>query len=187
MTTVIISSSCSIALIAASCAIQRFIESSLVNVAESNYTRSENLTKEIVTAFEAQEKLLFSLSHEIRNPLTSMVGSIDYLLSSVKSNEELKILKNAKLSSEVLLNLLSNILDAAKLKSDKVEICNKKTDIEEVIRKVLSINSERLKSSEIFARASIGSNVPKNLWVDPSRLLQILINLITNALKFTPE
>jgi len=169
------------------CLIQKSIETSLWEVAQINYEKSENLTKEAVQAVEAKDMFISSLSHEIRNPLNSMTGSIDYLLSVSKDPCVLKVLRNAKLSSEILLNLINNLLDAAKLKSDKMEVTSVETNFDEIIQKVFAINSENLIAKDIFAQAFIDKRLPQQLWTDPSRLLQIIMNLMSNALKFTKQ
>jgi len=106
---------------------------------------------EAIQAVESKGMFISSLSHEIRNPLNSMTGSIDYLLSVAKDSGILKVLRNAKLSSEILLNLIDNLLDVAKLKSDKMEVASVETNFEEVIQKVFTINSESLIARDICA------------------------------------
>jgi len=167
--------------------VQKTIEDNLWSLAESNYSKSENLTKELVQAMEAKDIFVSSLSHEIRNPLNALTGSIEYLIGSVKEPNHLKMLRNAKIGGEVLLNLINNVLDAAKLKADKMELNYSETDFEHIIEKVFTIHSEKLKLNNITAQAFIDKNIPKELWLDPSRILQIVMNLMSNALKFTPK
>ena len=166
---------------------QKAVESEVWKLAQENYMKSENLTQEVVQAMEAKDTFVSMLSHEIRNPLNSLKGSIDFLLQVVKDYEYIQVLKNAKMSGDILLNLVSNVLDAAKLKSDKMEIACTETDLIETVKKVYTINSEKFKEKELSVRAFIDEAVPRLLWIDPSRLLQILMNLISNAVKFTPK
>ena len=165
--------------------IQKRVELNAWALAQENHRKSENLNKDLVEAIESKDKFVSMLSHEIRNPLNSLKGSIDYLLGSVTNHNHIQILRNAKLSGEILLNLLNNLLDAAKLKSDKMEISNSETNISEIVKKVFVVNSERLKEKEITARAYIDEDFPRVIWTDPSRLMQILMNLVSNATKFT--
>jgi len=104
-----------------------------------------------------------------------------------KDSVHLEVLKNAKMSGDVLINLVNNVLDAAKLKADKMEIACLESNIENTMKKVFAINSENLKYKEIKSHAFIDQDLPKVLWLDPSRLLQILMNLFSNAYKFTPK
>jgi len=163
------------------------IQESLWRMVQMNFEKSENLTKEVIKTVDAKDSFVSSLSHEVRNVINSLNGSIDYLLNSVKDTVNLNILKNAKLSGEILLNLLNNTLDAAKIKADKLELSFNYANCEEILRKAFIINSENLKRKNIFAQALLDVNVPEKLWIDTGRLLQILINLMSNAIKFTPK
>jgi len=163
------------------------IQESLWRMVQINFEKSENLTKEVIKTVEAKDSFVSSLSHEVRNVINSLNGSIDYLLASIKDVVHLNILKNAKLSGEILLNLLNNTLDAAKIKADKLELSYSQANFEDIIRKAFIINSENLKRKNLFAQALIDINVPEKLWVDTGRLLQIIINLISNSIKFTPR
>ena len=167
--------------------IQKSIEMNLWKMAQSSYEKSENLTKEVLQASEAKDVFVSSLSHEIRNPLNALNGTIDYLLEAVNDANHLKMLNNAKLSAEILLHLANNVLDAAKLKSDKMDISYTEGSFEEVVRKALVINSETIKAKKISVNTVIDKNLPGTIQIDPSRLLQIMMNLMSNALKFTPE
>ena len=156
-------------------------------MAQLSYEKSEELTKEVLQASKAKDVFVSSLSHEIRNPLNALNGTIDYLLSSVSNLGHIVMLKNAKLSGEVLLNLANNVLDAAKLKAGKMDVSYTKGNFGDIIKKVFTINSESLRNKKITAEAFLDKNLPRVLWIDSSRLLQIMMNLISNALKFTPE
>ena len=169
------------------CAVEKSVEKSLWRMAQTNQENSEKLTQEVVQAAAAKDAFVSSLSHEIRNPLNSLTTSIDFLLETVKDSESIHILKNAKLSGEVLLNLVNNVLDVAKLRSEKMEIASVEVNFESIIEKTFVINSENLKKTGVTAKAEIDKKLPKNLWIDPSRILQILMNLMSNALKFTPK
>jgi len=167
--------------------IQKIIQTSLWQAAQMNYERAEKINKEVVQAIEAKDVFVSSLSHEIRNPLNALKGSIDYLFKVVKDPGVVQILENARLSGEVLLNLVNNVLDAAKLKSDKIDLAHIETTSLDMIKKLVMIHAERLREKKISAQVSIYKNVPTVLWIDSSRLLQIVMNLFSNAIKFTPD
>ncbi|RZK80920.1 MAG: HAMP domain-containing histidine kinase, partial [Pedobacter sp.] len=168
-------------------AIQHMIYSSLCNQAIINYERSEDLTREVVNAVEVKDGFISSLSHEVRNVLNSLNGSIDHLLTVLEESANKQILENARLSAEVLFNLVNNALDGAKIKADKLELNYSNSSFDDDVRKTLIINSQALKDKNIFAQASLESNLPPRLRIDSGRLLQIMINLISNAIKFTPQ
>ena len=167
--------------------VQKKIEASIWCLAKENYLKSENLTKEVVQAMEAKDTFISMLSHEIRNPLNALKGSIDFLLQVIKDKSLLQVLQNAKLSGDILLNLVSNVLDAAKLKSDKMEIISMETDIVDTLKKVCTINSEKFREKSLSVDVYIDESVPRFIWIDPSRLIQILMNLLSNAVKFTSQ
>ncbi|RYG00012.1 MAG: hypothetical protein EOO02_15755, partial [Chitinophagaceae bacterium] len=111
--------------------------------------------------------------------------NIDNLFTLIKDPSQLQILKNAKINSEVLLNLVKNTIDTIKIKTDKFELSYDNSNLESIIRKMFVIHSENLKTKNIFAQTLIDRNIPEDLYIDTSRLLQILINLVSNAVKFT--
>ena len=166
---------------------QKMMESNVWELAHENYQKSEKLTQDLLQAMETKDAFISMISHEIRNPLNSMKGSVEYLLQVTKEKQHLQILRNAKLSGEILLNFVNNVLDAAKFKSDKMEIVRTETDILDVIKKAFSINSEILLDKDLKLTAYVDEKLPLHLWLDPSRMLQILMNLISNAIKFTPK
>jgi len=164
---------------------QKYVETNLWQVAQLNYTKAENITKELVEAIESKDRVISSFSHEMRNPLNALNGSIEYLLKVVKDSSHLKVLQNAKLSGEVLLNLVNNVLDAAKLKADKLDIVYSEENPQEIINKALSINSQTMVKKNITCTTFIQKNIPQRICLDSSRILQILLNLLSNAIKFT--
>lgn len=181
-----IGSICGLSFIGTISLIYKAIETDLWKLAQSNSERADRIHKEVLDAVEAKDNFAASLSHEIRNPLNAMKGSIDYLLGVVKDHAHLKILEHAHLSSEVLLTLLNNVLDAAKLRSDKVELDFAEANLLDIVRKIAIIFSDRLREKQLRAQIMINKSIPPNLWIDSSRVLQIIINLFSNSLKFTP-
>jgi len=168
-------------------ALQKNIETKLLEVANSNFIKAENITKELVEAVAAKDNVVSLFSHEMRNPLNALAGSIEYLFKVIKDPSQLQILQNAKLSKEVLLNLVNNVLDAAKLKAEKMDLVYSASSCHEIVQKALSINAENLKEKNIYARSYIQKQLPQRLYMDNSRVLQIIMNLISNAIKFTPQ
>jgi len=168
-------------------ALQKHMETKLLEVAQCNFVKAENITKELVEAVAAKDNVVSLFSHEMRNPLNALAGSIDYLFRVIKDTSQLKVLQNARLSKEVLLHLVNNVLDAAKLKAEKMDLVYGTSSCHEVVHKALSINAETLKEKHIYARSYIQKKIPQKLYIDSSRVLQIIMNLISNAIKFTPE
>ena len=167
------------------CYVQKSVETSLWQLAQSNYERAERINKEVIAAIEAKDVFVSSLSHEVRNPLNAMKGSIDYLLKVLRGTAHYQILENAKISSDILLNLVNNVLDAAKLRAEKVELSHNMSSPIDIIKKVVLIHSDRLKEKKIFVQAFFDRDLPGALWMDSSRVLQVIMNLFSNAMKFT--
>ena len=167
--------------------LNKHMETQLFQHVTINYEKTGKITQELVEALSAKDNFISCLSHEIRNPLNSLNGSVSYLLTIVKDPDYLDVLNNAKLSGEILLNLVSNLLDAAKLKSEKMEIENFEANPVDILRNVLIINTENLKKSQIHVQVILSQGIPPQVWIDPNRFLQILMNLMSNAIKFTNE
>jgi len=184
---VIISALTSLFLTGVGCFAQRFIETNLVKIAESNYQKSENLTKELFQAADAQERIVSSVSQEISNPFNSIIASVNTLVRTSKAAANLQLLEKIKLNSEVLLNVLNNSLSLAKLKSNKLEISCSMTSLEEIIKKALCINLEKLKAKGVFIQVTISQSIPNSIYIDSSKLFQIIMNLISNAIRHTPQ
>jgi len=174
-------STCSIVIL------QKLLERKVWALAQESNNKSENLNQEIILAMEAKDRFISMISHEIRNPLNTLKGSVDYLIQVENNPNHMKVLKSAQLSGEILLNLVNNILDAAKLKSDKMDIQRCQTNFVDIVKKVFMVNSELLKEKGLTAKAHIDESLPRNIVIDPSRLLQVLLNLMSNAVKFTPR
>lgn len=167
--------------------IQKSIEVRLWEMADSSNQKSEKLLGEVLQASKAKDVFVSSVSHEIRNPLNCTSGAIDYLIQTVESAEIIAVLRNAQINTKILSNIVNNILDAAKLSSDKFEIMYSFAEFKAVLTTVLTTNYETIRRKRIKVEAVIDQNLPETFRTDPSRLLQIMMNLVSNALKFTSD
>jgi PAS domain S-box-containing protein len=133
----------------------------------------------------AKSQFLANMSHEIRTPMNGICGFIQLLQSSKLSLEQKEFIREAKSASEVLLCLINDILDFSKIEAKKLvmeEITfNLRTTIEDAVS--LHIPKATEKGLELYAMINAGA--PEEVIGDPSRLKQILNNLISNAVKFT--
>ncbi|RZK00893.1 MAG: HAMP domain-containing histidine kinase, partial [Flavobacterium sp.] len=152
-----------------------------------NYERSEDLTKEVVKVIHAKDQFVSSISNEVKNVLGSLNESVEYLLKVLKDSAYIQVLRNVKLSGEILLNLVNNALDATRIRADSFELEYDIADFESIVRKALIIHTESLKRKNIFAQAVIDTNLPQKLLIDSARLFQVMVNLVSNAIKSTPN
>jgi signal transduction histidine kinase/CheY-like chemotaxis protein len=136
---------------------------------------------------KSRDSMLTNVSHELRNPLNSLLGNIDLLLDELSDPKQREMLDISRICGEVLLNLINNLLDAAKISNDKLELSLAPFDMYHLFEKVWKIKSIRIRQKHLDAQLYISRNFPKFLMIDSQRVMQIMINLIGNAIKFTEK
>ncbi|MBY0587715.1 response regulator [bacterium] len=130
-----------------------------------------------------------NLSHEIRTPLTSILGFTDVLIDELArtngSEQSVSATKTIKRNGEYLLTLVNDILDLSKWKSGAIKVDRRPCRIEELAREASDLFCSRFAEKNVTFEISMGRFLPATINTDPNRLRQILINLLSNALKFT--
>jgi signal transduction histidine kinase len=139
---------------------------------------------EIRKISKAKDMFFASVSHELRNPLNALLGCIDVLQTS-EANYDIEILQTAKICGESLHNLIGNVLDVAKIEAGKLDIVKSVVDLKEIIHKVYTMYKYSASTKGISLKLLIGKKIPDYFNLDPGRLMQVLINLVGNAIKFT--
>jgi PAS domain S-box-containing protein len=138
-------------------------------------------------SLKVKESFLANMSHEIRTPMNGVIGMIDLLNETPLMDEQRKYVQTIKKSSETLLNILNDILDLSKIEAGKMQLRLSPISIEQTIEKLHALFYQQATAKDIELLYSIDSNVPKVLLADETRLLQILSNLTSNAIKFTEQ
>jgi len=138
-------------------------------------------------ANEAKSRFLSVMSHEIRTPLNGIIGINALLRRTRVTPEQLDLINTLGMSSEILLSLLDNVLDIAKIEAGKMAIEHTPFDLNNVIKSTLKIAAMQAVSKGLRISVCLDAAVPMHLIGDPHRLLQVLINLLANAIKFTQE
>jgi PAS domain S-box-containing protein len=138
-------------------------------------------------ASKAKGQFLANMSHEIRTPINGMTGMIDLTLRSELSPKQRENLESAKQCSIDLLALVNDILDYSKLEIGRMQIETIRCDMKEIIDRVSGVHGKTARSRNIEFTSTVAPDVPQYFRSDPTRLRQILHNLLSNALKFTEK
>ena len=137
-------------------------------------------------ANQTKSSFLANMSHEIRTPLSAILGFTDMLKDSeLTFRDRNQYLETISRNGKALTTIIDDILDLAKVESGKLDIENLDFSLLDLIDDVMDIFRERTRSKNIFLRAHINKNTPARVLSDPTRIRQILINVVGNAVKFT--
>lgn len=135
----------------------------------------------------AKQQFLANMSHEIRTPMNAIKGMTDILLRKDPQSEQLSYLTAIKESSNSLLVIINDILDLSKIEAGKVELEEIPFSMAEVVGNIQTIMQFKAEEKGLELHTSPPDNLPDRVIGDPTRLHQILLNLVSNAIKFTEK
>jgi len=176
----------------ASSIIAWFIFSNLINIQHRQIKEMEAeqkrlmLEKEVAEATaRARSEFLSTMSHEIRTPMNAVIGMSHILLQENPREEQIENLKILKFSGENLLSLINDILDYNKLESGKLNFEQTNFNLNDTVNSITHSLKSKVRENKNQVIMNMGENVPENVIGDPTRLAQVLNNLLSNAAKFT--
>src|SRR6187455_2981639 len=137
------------------------------------------------TASLAKSDFLASMSHEIRTPMNAIVGIADLLAKTPLTEEQDKYVQIFRRAGDNLLNLINDILDLSKVEASQLELERTGFSLSDLLEKVREMVAVRAQEKGLALVFEIAPNVPNDLVGDPTRLRQVLLNLVGNAIKFT--
>ena len=136
-------------------------------------------------ANEAKSAFLANMSHEIRTPINAVIGMNEMILRECNDVNILKYSQNVAQASESLLSLINDILDFSKIESGKMELIEDDYHLDDVIKNLVNMIKSRVDQKDLEFKIHVDENIPNELCGDSIRIRQVIVNLLTNAVKYT--
>ena len=156
------------------------------NISKVNTQLNEQNSK-LKTNLEMKDVFIYTFSHELKNALNGLLGNVYLGVGTAKDPRVLQFLSSAKVCGEVLKNFIHNILDSGKLENGHLEVSPERKDVMSFMQNIWTICGRIIQNKRLKGSLEIEKNVPKYLDIDEQRMIQIILNLVSNACKFTEK
>jgi len=134
---------------------------------------------------EAKQQFLASMSHEMRTPMNGIMAMANFILQTKLTSEQLDYAKTIKESSEGLLHILNDILDLSKIEAGKFPIRSNAFYLDAMLNRINGLFTSLAKNKKLKLKITVDKNIPPQIITDENRLYQVIINLVSNAVKFS--
>ena len=164
-------------------------DASLVRIANAYDTQLRETNAQLARASQFKSEFLAKMSHQLRTPLTAIIGFCEVVLGGLDGEltpEQAEDVSQIHKSANVLLELVNEILDLSKIEAGKLEVAIRDVELQTVVDDVIAtmVQIAQAKALKLTSQLSPSTSIVK---ADPGRLREILTNLVSNAIKFTPE
>ena len=156
---------------------------SLVSATEA----AQRMAEAALVASNAKSEFLANMSHEIRTPMNGVIGMVSFLLETDLTTEQREFASTIKVSADALLFIVNDILDFSKIEAGKMTLERAKFDLRETVKSTIELLTLQAQDKGLNLTCSIQPDTCTSLLGDPTRLRQILLNLLGNAIKFTDQ
>ncbi|WP_449234625.1 ATP-binding protein [Azospirillum doebereinerae] len=173
----------------------RDAQEQLTKLAAETFALAENLDRAREEADEARivaenasrakSRFLAMMSHELRTPMTAVIGMGDLLMGTDLSDQQTAFVKTLRSSAETLLSILNDVLDFSKIEAGQLRLEEIDFSLPRLVDDVVQLFLVRAAAKGLTLTASIAEDTPRHVRGDPTRLRQVLFNLVSNAIKFT--
>ena len=175
---------CSAAILICTVMIYRLL-SDLISWQDEVNIRMEEAAETAIAAGQAKSRFLAQMSHEIRTPINAVLGMNEMILREAVDRDILDYSENIQTAGRTLLALINSILDFSKIEDGKMEIIPVRYDTAPMINNLVNSISERARKKELTLEVNADKSLPCALIGDDVRITQVIMNLLTNAVKYT--